>query len=84
MPKEIPALSDDELTALAAIDGTRGQPAMKPALEARLSLLRLTERREWPNGPLWRTTKQTPLSAEGAQSPAFKGGDGSWKSSPTA
>jgi hypothetical protein len=41
--------------ALLAVDGTRAQPTMTPELQARLSLLLLTERREWPNGPLWRT-----------------------------
>jgi hypothetical protein len=55
MQKAIPALTDEKLAALAAIDGRLEQPAMAPAIEARLSLLRLTERREWPNGPLWRT-----------------------------
>ncbi len=30
---------------------------MPPEIEARLRALRLIERREWPNGPLWRTTR---------------------------
>jgi hypothetical protein len=44
------ALTDDELAALGAVDG------MRAAIKARLIELRLVERREWPNGPLWRTT----------------------------
>jgi hypothetical protein len=48
-------LTKAEFAALSAVDGTRAQPTMTPELQARLSLLLLTERREWPNGPLWRT-----------------------------
>lgn len=45
-----------ELAALKAlIDGDRRQPLMLPAIKQRLSELRLIERREWPNGPPWRT-----------------------------
>ena len=50
-------LTKAEYAALAAIDGTSKQPTMTPAMQSRLSLLRLTERREWPNGPLWRTAR---------------------------
>jgi hypothetical protein len=53
------ALTKAEYAALGAVDGTRTQPEMTPALEARLSLLRLTERREWPTDrfgvPPWAT-----------------------------
>jgi hypothetical protein len=49
-------LSADELRALRAlIDGDRRQRAMPRKIRARLSALRLIERREWPNGPPWRT-----------------------------
>ena len=48
-------LSEAEFAALSAVDGTRTQPEMKPAVELRLRTLLLTERRAWPNGPLWRT-----------------------------
>jgi hypothetical protein len=51
------ALTDDELAALAAVDGTHGGSRMRAAIKARLTELRLVERREWPNGPLWRTPK---------------------------
>jgi hypothetical protein len=49
------ALTDDELAALAAVDGTHAGSRMRAAIKARLTELRLVERREWPNGPLWRT-----------------------------
>ena len=48
-------LTDAELAALRAIDGTRTQPPVPPEIHARLVELGLIERREWPNGPLWRT-----------------------------
>jgi hypothetical protein len=51
------ALTKAELTALAAVDGTPTQPRMLPAIKSRLIGLYLNERREWPNGPLWRTPK---------------------------
>jgi hypothetical protein len=54
MMKEL-ALTDAEFAALAAVDGTRTQTPMPPEIEARLKDLGLVERREWPNGPLWRT-----------------------------
>jgi len=53
MAKRI-VLSDAEREALAAADGTRTQPKMPAEIEAR-QLPGLIERREWPNGPLWRT-----------------------------
>jgi hypothetical protein len=56
MAKET-ALTKAELTALAAADGTPAQPKMLPEIKARLIGLYLIERREWPNGPLWRTPK---------------------------
>jgi hypothetical protein len=40
------SLTKTELAALAAVDGTRTQPAMKPAIKSRLSLLLMIERRE--------------------------------------
>jgi hypothetical protein len=52
--KEI-ALTDDELAAQGAVDGTHAGSRMRAAIKARLTELRLVERREWPNGPLWRT-----------------------------
>ena len=55
MAKEL-ALTAAEYSALAAIDGTRKQPRTPPEIKVRLTDLRLVERREWPNGPLWRTT----------------------------
>jgi len=48
-------LTKDEYAALAAADGMQTQPPITPALQARLSLLGLTERRQRPKGPLWRT-----------------------------
>jgi hypothetical protein len=49
-------LTQAELTALAAVDGTPTQPEMSPEIRQRLHNLGLIERRTWPNGPLWRTT----------------------------
>ena len=54
MVKKI-ALSDAELKVLAAVDGARSQPKMPAEIEVRLRDLGLVERREWPNGPLWRS-----------------------------
>jgi hypothetical protein len=77
MTKEL-ALSKTELTALAAVDGTPAQPKMLPEIKSRLMGLALIERREWPNGPLWRTPKgdrrtraKTPIprSVAGPKSP---------------
>jgi hypothetical protein len=56
MAKE-PSLTKAELTALAAVDGTPSQPQMLPEIKSRLIGLYLIERREWPNGPLWRTPR---------------------------
>jgi hypothetical protein len=56
MAKEY-ALTKIELSALAAVDGTPAQPKMLPEIKARLMGLYLIERREWPQGPLWRTPK---------------------------
>jgi hypothetical protein len=56
MAKET-ALTKAELTELAAGGGTPAQPKMLPEIKARLMGLYLIERREWPNGPLWRTPK---------------------------
>jgi hypothetical protein len=49
-------LTDSEYAALATVDGTRAQPKLTSEINARLRALHLIERREWPNGPLWRTT----------------------------
>jgi hypothetical protein len=57
MANEKTALTKAELTALAAVDGTATQPKMLPETKARLIGLYLIERREWPDGPLWRTPK---------------------------
>jgi hypothetical protein len=56
MPKDA-ALTKTELTALMAVDGTPAQPEMLPEIKSRLIGLYLIERREWPDGPLWRTPK---------------------------
>jgi hypothetical protein len=48
-------LNKSELRALAAVDGTRAQPEMSRETRLRLYDLGLIERREWPNGSLWRT-----------------------------
>jgi hypothetical protein len=48
-------LSKSELAALTAVDGTHTQPEMSPEIRLRLYDLGLIERREWPNGALWRT-----------------------------
>ena len=56
MAKET-ALTKAELTELAADGGTPAQPKMLSEIKARLMGLYLIERREWPNGPLWRTPK---------------------------
>jgi hypothetical protein len=54
MAKEI-ALTDAEFAALAAIDGTPAHSRMPAEIKTRLLGLYLIERREWSNGPLWRT-----------------------------
>jgi hypothetical protein len=48
-------LTTAEFAALSAANGSRNQTRMPPEMERRLRELRLIERREWPNGPLWRT-----------------------------
>jgi hypothetical protein len=48
-------LTDAELAALAALDGTQAHSRMRTAMKARFAELGLVERREWPNGPLWRS-----------------------------
>jgi hypothetical protein len=48
-------LTKAEYTTLAAVDGMQTQPTMPAALQKRLSLLGLIERRQWPKGPLWRS-----------------------------
>jgi hypothetical protein len=56
MAREI-VLTKAELVALAAVNGAPTQPKMLPEIKSRLIGLYLIERREWPNGPLWRTPK---------------------------
>lgn len=48
-------LTEAELDALGAVDGTSSQPDMPPEIRRRLQNLGLVERRAWPDGPLWRT-----------------------------
>jgi hypothetical protein len=50
-------LSDAEFAALSAVDGSRAKSRMSHEIEGRLRDLNLIERREWPNGPLWRTAR---------------------------
>jgi len=57
-----PTLTKAELAALAKIDGTQKGSDMPAAIKARLTKLKLVERREWPNGPLWRTTAGNKVS----------------------
>ena len=54
MPKE-PTLTEADLAALAAVDGTPVGAQMPAAIKTSLAQLGLVERRAWPNGPLWRT-----------------------------
>jgi hypothetical protein len=57
MPNGI-VLTTAELAALRAlIDGEQNQRRMSPEIRQRLSELRLIERREWPDGPPWRTPR---------------------------
>jgi len=59
-------LTEAERGALAAlIDGDRNQRPMSLEIQERLSALRLIERREWPNGPCWRTARGKRLLREG-------------------
>lgn len=59
-------LTDAERNALKAlVDGDRNQRPMLPEIQERLSALRLIERREWPNGPPWRTARAKRLLREG-------------------
>jgi hypothetical protein len=59
-------LTEAERAALAAlIDGDRTQRPMSPEIQERLSALRLIERREWPDGPPWRTARGNRLIREG-------------------
>jgi hypothetical protein len=55
MAKE-PTLTKAQLAALAKVNGTQKGSNMPIAIRTRLTKLELVERREWPNGPLWRTT----------------------------
>ena len=54
MAKEV-VLTDGEFVSLVAVDGSPARSQMPPEIKARLTELRLVERRAWPNGPLWRT-----------------------------
>ena len=65
MAKEI-VLTAAEFSALGAlIDGDRREGAITAEIKKRLSDLRLIERREWPNGPFWRTARGKRLVREG-------------------
>jgi len=55
MTKE-PALTKAALAALTRVDGTPEGSRMPAAITTRLTQLKLVERREWPNGPLWRSS----------------------------
>jgi hypothetical protein len=55
MAKE-PMLTKAALAALTKVDGAPEGSKMPAAIKTRLTQLKLVERREWPNGPLWRTT----------------------------
>jgi len=58
-------LTAAERGALAAlIDGDQKQRRMSPEIRERLSELRLIERREWPDGPPWRTARGNRLLRE--------------------
>lgn len=57
MAKEIAPLTTTEIAALSGVDGSRIQPKLSAAMTGRLRDLRLIERREWPDGPLWRTSR---------------------------
>jgi hypothetical protein len=63
-------LADAELAALAAVDGTHARSRMRTAIRARLTELGLVERREWPNGPLWRTSAGDRLVRGGSKARA--------------
>ena len=54
MVKEV-VLTDGEFVSLVAVDGSPARSQMPTEIKARLTELRLVERRAWPNGPLWRT-----------------------------
>jgi hypothetical protein len=59
-------LTAAERGALAAlIDGDRRQLSLSPEMKKRLSELRLIERREWPDGPPWRTARGNRLLRAG-------------------
>lgn len=62
-------LTDAEFTALTAVSGKLRQPKMAPEIVARLRDLDLIERRSWPNGPLWRTTRGDWRVRKGQQQP---------------
>jgi len=58
-------LTAAEFAVLEAVDGTRHRPPMLPEVKKRLTDLLLIERREWPNGPLWRTARGNRRVREG-------------------
>jgi hypothetical protein len=66
--KRIPSLTAAEFATLSAVDGTRKQPKLSAKITARLRDLGLIERREWPNGPLWRTARGERWVREGKSS----------------
>jgi hypothetical protein len=59
-------LTAAELAALKAlIDGDQPPRRMSHKILDRLSALRLIERREWPDGPRWRTARGDRLVRDG-------------------
>ena len=59
-------LTAPEFAALKAlIDGDQPPRRMSHAILDRLNALRLIERREWPNGPRWRTALGNRLLHDG-------------------
>ena len=58
-------LTPSEFIALSTIDGTRTEARILPEIAKRLRDLFLIERREWPNGPMWRTARGDRRVCEG-------------------
>ena len=65
MAKPIVLTATERGALTALIDGDRRQRSMSPEIRQRLSDLRLIERREWPDGPPWRTALGKRLVREG-------------------
>jgi len=65
MAKPIVLTAAEHGALVALIDGDWKQRRMPREIRARLSELHLIERREWPNGPPWRTALGKRLVREG-------------------